>query len=116
MSLQSNHARSAGISDRRIPLLSLLPAALSRTFFAVKFAAIIGIMTVITLDFLRFTSWSSWGHILGDAFDNAAFVTGELDWTLLPVVCIVLLVFGTYMIFDRLERIVLEKFGSGLLQ
>jgi len=116
MSLQSNQARSAGISDRRIPLLSLLPAALSRTFFAVKFAAIIGIMTVITLDFLRFTSWSSWGHILGDAFDNAAFVTGELDWTLLPVVCIVLLVFGTYMIFDRLERIVLEKFGSGLLQ
>jgi len=108
--IQSSNPQFKGTGAMRIRLVSLLPATLARTMYVVKFAVVAAIGTVIVSDFLGFSDWGSWGSIESDAFEQSVFLTGDWGWVLLPSICIFLTTFSSYLMFDKLERILAEKF------
>jgi len=107
---QSSNPQFKGAGATGIRLGSLLPATLARTMFVVKFAVVAAIGTVIASDFLGFSSWGSWGSMESDAFQYSVFLTGDWGWVLPPFICIFLTTFSSYLMFDKLERILAEKF------
>jgi peptide/nickel transport system permease protein len=108
--IQSSNPQFKGTGATKIRLSSLLPATLARTMYVVKFAVVSAIGTVIASDFLGFSNWGSWGSIESDAFQQSVFLTGDWGWVLLPSICIFLTMFSSYLMFDKLERILAEKF------
>ncbi len=100
-------AKMVGSSDFHILVRHIFPNAFPLIFANTILTVAVSIISEAVLAFLGLsgTTYISWGKIISMAIDQQAMINGNPGWLIIPGLCIVVLVFGFYLVGYALDDI-----------
>ena len=100
-------AKMIGSSDSHILLRHIFPNAFPLIFANTILTVAVSILSEAVLAFLGLSGldYASWGKIIDEAITQHAMINGNPAWLIIPGLCIVVLVFGFYLVGYALDDI-----------
>ncbi len=100
-------ARMVGSSDFHILVRHIFPNAFPLIFANTILTVAVSILSEAVLAFLGLSgnTYTSWGKIIDQAITEHAMINGNPGWLIIPGLCIVVLVFGFYLVGYALDDI-----------
>ncbi len=100
-------AKMVGSSDFHILIRHIFPNAFPLIFANTILTVAVSILSEAVLAFLNLSgnTYVSWGKIIDEAINEHAMINGNPGWLIIPGLCIVVLVFGFYLVGYALDDI-----------